>query len=555
MMLRPYQEVAVSSASQALDKYKNTIVVAPTGAGKTIMLSALVGERFKKNKNVLILQHRDELVAQNNTKFLRVNPKIKTSIVDGTVKDWNGNVIFSMVQTLSRDNNLNKLHPIDMLVIDESHHAVARTYRKVIEKVRLDNPESEIVGFTATPNRGDKKGLRDIFDNCCHQIEVATLIREGFLVPVKAFVIDVGVQQELSDVRITVDDFDMAQVESIMNKKVINEKVVEEWMDKAKDRKTVVFCSTIVHAQDVLHEFVTRGIKANMVTSETSKEDRKDILHELEFGDIQVVVNVAVLTEGFDAPPVSCIVLTRPCSYKSTMVQMIGRGLRTIDPEIYPNIIKKDCVVLDFGTSILTHGSVDETINLDGTEKNGDSEDLTKNCPKCHSILPLNARECPMCGHVFNAEKSDESLAYFEMTEVDIMQNSPFRWVDMVGNGNMMMASGFEGFGLIATMGDTSMAIVKKRNDRLRTVAIGTKKQSMASADDFLRQIETSSAANKSKRWLNHGLSEKQINQLNKYGMDVNFFDLSWNKYKGTCWLNYLWNKSDIDNMVKVNGI
>ena len=168
MMLRPYQEVAVSSASQALDKYKNTIVVAPTGAGKTIMLSALVGERFKKNKNVLILQHRDELVAQNNTKFLRVNPKIKTSIVDGTVKDWNGNVIFSMVQTLSRDNNLNKLHPIDMLVIDESHHAVARTYRKVIEKVRLDNPESEIVWFTATPNRGDKKGLRDIFDNCCH---------------------------------------------------------------------------------------------------------------------------------------------------------------------------------------------------------------------------------------------------------------------------------------------------------------------------------------------------------------------------------------------------
>jgi DNA repair protein RadD len=237
------------------------------------------------------------------------------------------------------------------------------------------------------------------------------------------------------------------------------------------------------------------------------------------------------------------------------MVQMIGRGLRTIDPEIYPNIIKKDCVVLDFGTSILTHGSVDETINLDGTEKNGDSEALTKNCPKCHSVLPLNARECPMCGHVFNAEKSDESLAYFEMTEVDIMQNSPFRWVDMVGNGNMMMASGFEGFGLIATMGDTSMAIVKKRNDRLRTVAIGTKKQSMASADDFLRQIETSSAANKSKRWLNHGLSEKQINQLNKYGMDVNFFDLSWNKYKGTCWLNYLWNKSDIDNMVKVNGI
>ena len=112
-----------------------------------------------------------------------------SSIVDGSQKDFTGNVVFSMVQTLSRDNNLNKMKPFDMLVIDESHHSAARTYKKVIDKVRTDNEKAEIVGFTATPNRGDKKGLRDIFDNCCHQIEVATLIREGFLVPVKAFVI------------------------------------------------------------------------------------------------------------------------------------------------------------------------------------------------------------------------------------------------------------------------------------------------------------------------------------------------------------------------------
>ena len=94
-------------------------------------------------------------------------------------------------------------------------------------------------------------------------------------------------------------------------------------------------------------------------------------MHDLEHGDVQVVVNVAVLTEGFDAPPVSCIVLTRPCSYKSTMVQMIGRGLRIIDPELYPNTIKKDCLVLDFGTSIMTHGALDEGVNLAGNENDG----------------------------------------------------------------------------------------------------------------------------------------------------------------------------------------
>jgi DNA repair protein RadD len=116
----------------------------------------------------------------------------------------------------------------------------------------------------------------------------------------------------------------------------------------AADRKTVVFCSTIKHAKDLLDEFTANEINAEIVTGDTPKDDRAQILHDLEFGDVQVVVNVSVLTEGFDAQPVSCIVLTRPCSYKSTMVQMIGRGLRIIDPDIHPDIVKTDCLVLDF---------------------------------------------------------------------------------------------------------------------------------------------------------------------------------------------------------------
>ena len=105
------------------------------------------------------------------------------------------------------------------------------------------------------------------------------------------------------------------------------------------------------------------------------------ILKDLERGDVQVVVNVAVLTEGFDAPPISCIVLTRPCSYKSTMVQMIGRGLRTISQEEYPGLIKKDCVVLDFGTSVLTHGSLDESVDLDGDQQTKQGATPLKVCP------------------------------------------------------------------------------------------------------------------------------------------------------------------------------
>ena len=107
---------------------------------------------------------------------------------------------------------------------------------------------------------------------------------------------------------------------------------------------------------------------------------------DLEFGDLQVIVNVAVLTEGFDAPPVSCVILTRPCSQKGTMVQMIGRGLRILDPELYPNTVKTDCIVMDFGTSIITHGGLDETANLDGAHKSEGGEAPTKICPDCGSV-------------------------------------------------------------------------------------------------------------------------------------------------------------------------
>ena len=553
MLLRPYQEVAVSDASAALDKHNNTIVVAPTGAGKTIMMSALIGKRHKKGKRVLVLQHRDELVEQNSIKFNKVNPYITTSIVNGTIKHWDGEAVFSMVQTMSRDANLRHRPKFDMVVIDESHHAAARTYQKIIDAVLEDNEKAEIVGFTATPNRGDGKGLKSVFNNCSHQIELTTLIREGFLVKPIAYVIDVGVQGELNEVRRLANDFDMEQVEAIMNRTIINERVVKEWLEKASDRKTVVFCSTIRHANALLNEFIANNINAEIVTGETPSNERADILHSLEFGDVQVVINVAVLTEGFDAPPVSCIVLTRPCSYKSTMVQMIGRGLRIIDQEIHPGLIKKDCIVLDFGTSILTHGALDENVNLDGAPENVNEAGPEKQCPECDFIIPANSRVCPNCGHGFEGVVKSE-LSDFSLTEYDLMQLSPFRWLDIFGNGSCMMATGFQGFGIVATIDDTSIAIVKAKHGKLRAVSIGARVQATSAADDFLREIEDSSAANKTKRWLSQSPSPLQVKHLRSNGVDVGPMDFSWDKYRAACWLSYLWNKNDIDTMVEGIG-
>ena len=549
MLLRPYQEVAINDAADALDKHGNTLVVAPTGAGKTIMLSALVGKRRSVSKDVLILQHRDELVSQNSTKFQRVNPELSASYVNASQKDWGGDAVFAMVQTLSRHNNLEQMPRVDLIVVDEAHHTVADTYQRIINAAKKANEGVQVVGFTATPNRGDKKGLRDVFTNCSHQIEIATLIREGFLVPPKTFVVDVGVQDELRDVRKTASDFDMADVEKIMNRRAINKRVVDEWLDKAGDRKTIVFCSTIRHAEDVCEEFVKQGVIAHVVTGNTPSDEREEILHDLAHGETQVVVNVAVLTEGFDAPPVSCVVLTRPCSYKSTMVQMIGRGLRTVDQEEFPGVVKTDCIVMDFGTSVLTHGSLDDSVDLDGAGEATSGEAPEKVCPECDSIVPLGVRECPFCGHMFEGADSDP-LDNFEMTEVDLMERSPFRWVDLFGNQACLAATGFNCFALIAEVDGTSMAVTKKTNGKVRLISVGSKRQVMAAADDYMRQHETGDSAKKTKRWLNDPVSDKQRSALSRQGVNVSPIDFSWTKYRAACMLNYTWNKQFVDNIV-----
>ena len=549
MILRPYQDVAVNSAIKSLNKHKNTIVVAPTGAGKTIMLSSLIGKMHKENNKVLVLQHRDELVNQNMDKFKKINPNISTSILNADEKDWSGDVVFAMVQTLSRPNNLSSMQRVNLIIIDESHHTIANSWLNIIKESKEINPNVRIAGFTATPNRGDGKGLKEVFSNCSHQIEIETLIREGFLVSPKPFVIDVGVQKELSQVRKTIDEFNMDEVARIMNKRPINEEVVNKWHEQASDRKTVVFCSTKNHAKDLCGEFVKQGVRAEVLTGDTKKDVRVNMLQSLSNGDLQVVINVAVLTEGFDSPPVSCIILTRPCSYKSTMVQMIGRGLRTIDPNEYPNIIKKDCIILDFGTSILTHGKLDEEVNLDDVASEENGQAPQKQCPECNSIVPLGVRECPICGHDF-AKQEEMKLKKFNMTEVELINKSQFRWIRIFESDKCLMASGFNGFAMVIDLGDNFLGLTKLRNGSLRVVSIGNKREAIASADDFLRKIESSDKAKKNKQWLNEPVSEKQRRILINKGYTISPFDFSWTKYKASCLLDYLFNKKKVDHLI-----
>ncbi len=551
MLLRPRQKQFVERSIHALDEHGNTLAVAPTGAGKTIMLSAVTGRMIGEptkgtGGKACVLAHRDELTGQNLNKFGRVNPQLTTSIVDAKEKSWRGQVTFAMVPTLARKDNLDQMPAIDLLVIDEAHHAAADSYRRIIDTALHRNPMCRIYGVTATPNRGDKRGLRPVFSNVADQIRIGELIASGNLVPPRTFVIDVGVQDELNKVRRTADDFDMAEVDAIMNRSPVTEAVIRHWREKAGERQTVVFCSTISHARNVTDAFNAAGVAAGFIHGEMADADRKATLAAYAIGKLRVIVNVAVLTEGWDHPPTSCVVLLRPSSYKSTMIQMVGRGLRTISPEEHPGVIKTDCIVLDFGTSTLLHGSLEQDVDLNGREP-GD-EAPTKDCPECGAVVPLATTECPLCGHVWERADAGEiaPLGDFIMSEIDLLKRSSFRWCDLFGDDAALIASGFNAWGGVFFLNGRWYGIGGLQKQRPHLLAIGERTICLAAANDWLNEHESDETAHKTRRWLNQPPTDRQLAFLpTEYRQD---FGLT--RYQASALLAFRFNRDAIRSLV-----
>ena len=465
MLLRPRQKDFVERSLVALKANGNALGIAPTGAGKTILFSEIIGQYIKGTKaKTLVLAHRDELTEQNQTKFSWVNPSIKTSVYNSKTKDWGGQVTFAMVQTLFASDNINSMPKIDLLVIDEAHHAAANSYRTIINHALALNPSCIIFGVTATPNRSDGKGLREVFSQVSDQISMGELIRSGHLVTPRTFVIDVGVKNQLSNVKKSGADFDMNAVDQIMNQRPINNAVVDQWLEKGENRQTVVFCSTVQHAEAVTEAFRNRDVRAETITGQLSSADRSNILDRYARGDVTVIVNVQVLTEGWDHPPTSCVVLLRPSSAKSTMIQMVGRGLRTVNSEQHPGVIKSDCIILDFGTSSILHGTLEQDVNLDGVETEGVA--LTMTCPECAAVVPLASQECPMCGYDFRTERdkdAPELVSSIAMMEINLLNRSSFEWVNLFADHSAFIQLALMLGEASSSIKDTGTLLVVKR--------------------------------------------------------------------------------------------
>ena len=540
MILRPRQRQFVERVGAALKQYKNTLGIAPTGAGKTVMLSASAAQRPGPQ---LVLQHRDELVEQNERTFRKVAPRVPTDFYTADCKRWSRTgVTFGMVQTLCRDSNLATMPPLTRITVDEGHHAVADSYLKIIHRARELNPDVEIALFTATPGRGDRRTLRTLVDNIADQISLGELIAEGHLVKPRAFVIDVGANEELAELerqRKRFDDFDQAAVERIMNKRAINDKVVEKWREHAGDRQTVVFCSTVQHARDVLDAFLRAGVTARLVHGESAT--RAQDLEDYDKARYQVVVNVAVLTEGWDHQPTSCVVLLRKESDKGVMMQMVGRGLRTVDPERYPGRTKDDCIILDFGYSLHNHRSLEQHINLA-------SQEGGKQCPECGATVPAAVYDCGICGYEWPKPKTEPrgegggegpnegALDDFVMTEVELFEQSPFRWEDLF-DGLVTIANGLTAWGCVLSYQGRWVALgagedAQGNNTGVMFLANADNRlMALAAADDFLREHGDDSNAKKTKSWMHLPPTDKQLKLLGLGAMG----GIGLSRYRASC--------------------
>lgn len=545
MRLRPRQSIFVERSLAALCDHGNTLSIASTGFGKTIALSAVVARSIEGSEaKACILAHRDELTSQNRTKFGRVAPEITTSVIDAGSKDWAGQATFAMVPTLTRPGNLAAMPALDLLVIDEAHHAVADSYRRIIDRALNINPDCRIFGVTATPNRGDRKGLREIFDNVGDQVRLGELIASGHLVQPRTFIIDVGVQDELRSIRKTLSDFDMNEVAGIMNRAPVTDEVIRHWREKASDRPTVVFCSTVAHAENVAAAFNDADIAAAVIYGDQDGATRRRILAAYASGEISVIVNVAVLTEGWDHPPTSCVVLLRPSSYKSTMIQMIGRGLRTVDPEEHPGVVKTDCIVLDFGTSSLTHGTLEQDVDLDGRDP-VPGPAPSKTCPECEAQIPLAVTECPFCGADLSRESS-APIDSFIMSEIDLLKRSSFAWVDLFGDDAALMANGFNAWSGIFFLEGRWHAVGGGKGQASRLLGVGERTVCLAQADDWLNTNETDESAFKSKGWLKQAATEKQLQYLpTEYRSDYGL-----TRYRASALMTFKFNRREIRQLV-----
>lgn len=335
MQLRPYQGEAKEAIFREWEaRHKRTLLVLPTGTGKTIVFSKVIEECVRQGQKVLVLAHRGELLDQAADKLEQATGLItaREKAEETSIGTW-VNVVVGSVQSMMQEKRLSRFKPdhFGTIIVDEAHHALSASYQLVLNHFE----DANVLGVTATPDRGDMRNLGSYFESLAYEYTLPKAIKEGYLSPIKALTLPVKL--DLSGVGQSAGDFNAGQVGTMLDPYL--KKIAEEMVNHCMNRKTVVFLPLIATSQRFKELLNEMGFNAAEVNG--NSKDRDQVLKDFENDKYNVLCNSMLLTEGWDCPSVDCIVVLRPTRVRSLYSQMVGRGTR-----LFPD--KEDLLLLDF---------------------------------------------------------------------------------------------------------------------------------------------------------------------------------------------------------------
>ncbi|MFD4786566.1 DEAD/DEAH box helicase [Streptomyces sp. NPDC058459] len=404
---RPYQLDAIEALRKGWADGRNRLaVVLPTGAGKTVVFSHLAHQMLDSlgGHRVLVIAHREELIEQAASKLLAVDPMLRVGIVKAARDDHaDADVIVASVQTLAVARRREAIRDIGLIIVDECHHAAARTYMDVLRHFGAWDGVP-VAGFTATMTRTDG-GLAEVWQDVVFRLDILDMISDGYLCDVRGKRVTVDTL-DLNKVKTRGGDLMDGQLGKALEESGALDAIAKAYLEHAANRPGVVFTPTVATAQAAADALQRVGITAAPVWGDMGRDERKATLARYTAGEVQVLTNCMVLTEGFDAPHTSCAVIARPTKSPGLYVQMVGRALR-------PAPGKADALVLDVLGASTRHklaSMVDLTEREIGEETKGRS-------------LREVAEEATA------AEERRQLAARVEVEEISLFGSSQIRWL------------------------------------------------------------------------------------------------------------------------------
>jgi len=390
---------------------KYPLLVEPTGFGKTIIISTLIARRIanKSKKRVLVITHREELVQQNHDTFIQLHPGFsdKTGIACNGLgqNTLNAQVVFSMIHTISSKKNINNLEAFDTILIDEAHmvdnqdtlyKGKKSQYRKVLERLKKKNKNVYVVGLTATPYRLGEGAIygnkRSFFHSIAHETNIGLLFQEGYLTPIVTPKIDSHLLMKYKRDKNNNKDLNAQQRDEAINSVSLEQQLqlVVDFKNNQKRKSILIFCATIDHAKQTAKILTKLGIGNESIY--TGSDNRAKHIRRFKAMELTCLINVDVLTVGFDCREIDMLVMLRPTKSIVLFIQMLGRGMR----KFLLNKRKKEnkCLLLDFAGNTDNFPSIND-INWDRYI------DKEKKCPVCGNICHSNDCKCKNCKHIF----------------------------------------------------------------------------------------------------------------------------------------------------------